>query len=303
MPEDNRKVEYDVLSTGDGTYRVVSYVEKPLALFFDRTSADSFVRWLQAERLAQEWESSPLAAGSEIPTQKSGDTAEEPLLGDRHEEADSQLPQRKGPTGPTVPWSSAEDAVLRRFEDVKPHPFPEMLPLLPGRTAKSIAGRYQRLAHQARTAAFAEERKSAVTEPKQTWSVIFPEGSSRVFNSLAEAEEGLSALLNAQISKAAVQDVWEANRALVLNSPRLKSFDQLVHILIERLSAAAVAEKAPEAETVSEATPVPVANGNGVLRTPMAVNRAPQPPALSGPESGIEFGNGGPDVASLMGRR
>jgi hypothetical protein len=125
-----------------------------------------------------------------------------------------------------------------------------------------------------------------VAEDAPTWTVIFPEGELREFDSLAGAEESLSALLNALPSVAALEAVWEDNRALIADSPNLKRFDQLVHILRERLT------PAPEPAQQPEAAPAP--------NPPPAQTRRPAPAAAArnptpSPE-GPTIAREGPDV-------
>jgi phage recombination protein Bet len=116
---------------------------------------------------------------------------------------------------------------------------------------------------------------SDLEEPR-TWTVTFPDGELREYDTLADAEESLAALLNAQTSRGAIEAIWEDNRDLVAGFPRQKAFEQFVRDLLDRLSLAAKpAGRMVTGQALNSArTPEP---------PPQAPAAAPDPP--SSPES------------------
>jgi hypothetical protein len=145
---------YALTNLDDGTWQIIEQRTAPIAIFADKAYAEACLKLLNS----QETEPQPRQPYSlpEPPPPP-------PPLPQPEPEPGASDPEHKAPRAPQpqTSWTLEEDAVLRRHENDNPRNYAAILQDLPNpsaRSAKSISGRYARMADKARRATSVKER-------------------------------------------------------------------------------------------------------------------------------------------------
>lgn len=153
MAFDKEKVEYKVIDKGDGSWQIVAYrwTVDPIAVFTDVNRAQEYIELIDGAREfripAPTVESQPDKA--KVPESETAEVSKaraiEEVIAEPLHVAHVSKKRKSFAVEPRQSWTPEEDAILRKFEHLKPRPFAQIAKELKGRSEKAIKSRYARL--------------------------------------------------------------------------------------------------------------------------------------------------------------